>query len=166
MSGNVIGLLLLILLFYPEREVFYVWFPFVILLTTFGLGRRWGAVLVGALMPLIWQIELLQINGTTISSRKLGNPYALAISFSLAIFMTGVVAWLFEFAHRTAEHHLFASEQKLRLHIQQTPMAVITSSLEGIVTEWNPGAERMFGYLREEAHGFTFGEVDWHRARK
>ena len=110
-------------------------------------------------MPVVWQIELLQINGVTLSSRTLGNPYALAISFSLAIFMTGVVAWLFEFAHRTAEQRLFASEQKLRLHIQQTPLAVITSSLEGIVTEWNPGAERMFGYPREEAVGMSLEKL-------
>jgi PAS domain S-box-containing protein len=158
-SGNVMGLLVLILLFYPERAVFYVWFPFVILLTTFGLGRRWGAVLVGALIPVIWQIEMLQINGVTLSSRTLDNPYALALSFSLAIFLTGIVAWLFEFAHRTAEQRLFASEQKLRLHIQQTPLAVITSSLEGIVTEWNPGAERMFGYLREEAVGLSLEKL-------
>ncbi len=152
-SGNVMGLLVLILLYYPERAAFYVWFPFVILLTTFGLGRRWGAVLVGTLIPVIWQIELLQINGVSLTTRSLGNPYALGLSFSLALFMTGVVAWLFEFAHRTAEQRLFASEQKLRLHIQQTPLAVVTSSLDGIVTEWNPGAERMFGYMREEAVG-------------
>lgn len=151
--GNVMGLLVLTLFYYPDRAVFYVWFPFVILLTTFGLGRRWGAVLVGTLMPVIWQIELLDINNIAIPSRSLGNPYALAISFSLAMFMTGVVAWLFEFAHRTAELRLFASEQKLRLHIQQTPLAVVSTSLEGIVTEWNPGAERMFGYRRDEALG-------------
>jgi PAS domain S-box-containing protein len=158
-SGSVMGLLVMILLFYPERSVFYVWFPFVILLTTFGLGRRWGAVLVGVLMPMIWQIELLDINGVSLSSRMLGNPYAFAISFSLAIFMTGVVAWLFEFAHRAAEIRLFASEQKLRLHIQQTPLAVVTTSLEGVVTEWNPGAERMFGYAREEAMGMPLEQL-------
>jgi hypothetical protein len=90
-TGSVMALLVLILLFYPERAVFYVWFPFIILLTTFGLGRRWGAVLVGMLMPVVWQIELLQINGVTLSSRVLGNPYSLALSFSLAVFMTGVV---------------------------------------------------------------------------
>ena len=151
--GNMMGLLALILLFYPERAVFYIWFPFVILLATFGLGRRWGAVLVGTLVPLVWQIEMLQTSAVPLTIREIGNPFALAISFSIAIFMTGVVAWLFEFAHRTAELRLFASEQKLRLHIQQTPLAVIASSLEGIVTEWNPGAERMFGYLREEAVG-------------
>jgi PAS domain S-box-containing protein len=150
-AGCVLGLLVMILLFHPERMVFYVWFPFVILLATFGLGRRWGAVLVGILMPIIWQMELLQINGVVLSTRAMNNPYSLAISFSIAIFMTGVVAWLFEFAHRTAEQRLFASEQKLRLHIQQTPLAVITTSLDGVVLEWNPGAERMFGYPREEA---------------
>ncbi|MCC6457612.1 MAG: response regulator [Caldilineaceae bacterium] len=152
-SGNVIGLLGLVLFFYPDRAVFYVWFPFVILLTTFGLGRRWGAVLVGALVPVIWQIERLQIRNVELESVPLANPYSLALSFSMAIFMTGVVAWLFELAHRTAEQRLFASEQKLRLHIQQTPLAVITTSLDEKITEWNPGAERMFGYRRHEALG-------------
>jgi PAS domain S-box-containing protein len=158
-SGNVAALLVLILFFYPDRAVFYIWFPFVILLATFGLGRRWGAVLVGVIIPVIWQIELLQMSGVELSRRTLGNPLALSLSFSLAVFMTGVVAWLFEFAHRTAEQRLFASEQKLRLHVQQTPLAVITSSREGIVTEWNPGAERMFGYRRDEAVGLPLAKL-------
>jgi PAS domain S-box-containing protein len=158
-AGNLLGLLALIVLYYPQRAVFYVWFPFTILLTTFGLGRRWGAVLVGVLMPLIWQVELAQVHGLITSSQTLDSQFALPISFSLAMFMTGVLAWLFEFAHRTAQQRLFASEAKLRLHVQQTPLAVITSSLEGIVTEWNPGAERMFGYLREEALGHSLEKL-------
>jgi PAS domain S-box-containing protein len=158
-AGNVLGILVLIFLFYQDRIVFYVWFPFCILLATYALGRRWGAILAGALISSIWLIELLHLTGVQISGLTFGNPYAFPLSFSLALFMTGVVAWLFEFAHHTAEHRLFTSEQKLRLYVQQTPLAVVTSSLDGIVTEWNPGAERVFGYHREEALGCSLWEL-------
>ncbi len=58
-----------------------------------------------------------------------------------------------------AEQKLFASEQKLRLHVQQAPLAVVTCSLDGLVTEWNPGAERIFGYRRDEAMGRRLEEM-------
>ena len=158
-AGNVLGILVLIFLFYPDRIVFYVWFPFSILLATYALGRWWGAILAAALIASIWLIELLPLIGVQTSGLTFGNPYAFPLSFSLTLCMTGVVAWLFEFAHHTAEHRLFRSEQKLRLYVQQTPLAVVTSSLDGIVTEWNPGAERIFGYRREEALGCSLREL-------
>ncbi len=158
-SGNLIGLFALIILFYPDRASFYVWFPFVVVLTTFGLGRRSGAIVVGLLVPIVWQIELLQPSLLAFRDEEIANPYTMALSFSLSLFMTGVVAWLFEFAHRTAELRLFTSEQQFRLHIQQTPLAVISSSLDGIVTEWNPGAEHLFGYRRDEAVGVRLEEL-------
>ncbi|TQD23519.1 PAS domain S-box protein [Methanolobus vulcani] len=37
--------------------------------------------------------------------------------------------------------------------IQQSPFSVISTSLEGIITSWNKGAERIFGYTSEEALG-------------
>jgi PAS domain S-box-containing protein len=158
-GGMLIQLLFLMILFYPERALFYVWLPFSITLATFGLGRRWGAILVGILVPLIWQIELLQYRPLVLSQLDFGNPFGLSISLSLALFMTGVIAWLFEFTHRVAEKKLFASEQKLRLHVQQAPLAVVTCSLDGLVTEWNPGAERIFGFRREEALGRRLEEM-------
>src|ERR1019366_2409120 len=45
------------------------------------------------------------------------------------------------------------SRQKLALHVEQTPLAVIEFDLEGRVREWNPAAVTMFGYSREEAIG-------------
>ncbi len=45
------------------------------------------------------------------------------------------------------------SEQRLALHIEQTPLAYIewTTNLE--VQAWNPSAERIFGFSKEEALG-------------
>ncbi|HSB79385.1 MAG TPA: PAS domain S-box protein [Candidatus Methylomirabilis sp.] len=45
------------------------------------------------------------------------------------------------------------SEQKLALHVQQTPLAVIEWDTETRVVKWNPGAERVFGYTQAEALG-------------
>ncbi len=52
-----------------------------------------------------------------------------------------------------AEDALRASQQKLLLHVQQTPLAVIEWDLNFEVTEWNQAAEQIFGYSREEAMG-------------
>ncbi|MCT7949123.1 PAS domain S-box protein [Ancylothrix sp. C2] len=54
---------------------------------------------------------------------------------------------------KKAETAFTKQEQKLALHFQQTPLAVIEWSLAFEVTEWNPAAERIFGYTRTEALG-------------
>jgi PAS domain S-box-containing protein len=51
------------------------------------------------------------------------------------------------------EHDFKTQAQRWQLHIHQTPLAVIEWDLEGRVRSWNPAAERMFGYLAEEAIG-------------
>jgi PAS domain S-box-containing protein len=55
------------------------------------------------------------------------------------------------------------------LLLQQAPDAVIFADLEGIIREWNPAAERVFGHSRDEAIGQTldlivpdrFREAHW-----
>lgn len=54
---------------------------------------------------------------------------------------------------RAAQDVLRKSEQKLRLHAQQTPLAFIEWDLGFRAAEWYPAAERMFGYTRDEAIG-------------
>ena len=51
------------------------------------------------------------------------------------------------------EDALNESRQKLSLHIQQTPLAVIEWSTDFKVTEWNPAAEKIFGFTKKEAIG-------------
>jgi PAS domain S-box-containing protein len=46
-----------------------------------------------------------------------------------------------------------AQQQRLALHVQQTPLAVIEWDVGFRVTDWNPSAERIFGWSREEALG-------------
>jgi len=54
---------------------------------------------------------------------------------------------------RRAEKALELTLEKLALHVQQTPLAVIEFDLDGYIREWNPAAIKMFGYTREEAVG-------------
>jgi PAS domain S-box-containing protein len=56
-------------------------------------------------------------------------------------------------ARRQAEDELREASQKLKLHFEQTPMAVIEWDLNFRVTQWNPAAQMIFGFSREEAIG-------------
>ena len=66
---------------------------------------------------------------------------------------------------KRAEEELRLSRQLLALHVQQTPLAVVQFDLEGHVREWNPAAEKIFGYSPEEAIGrhwtFVVSESVW-----
>jgi PAS domain S-box-containing protein len=54
---------------------------------------------------------------------------------------------------KQTEADLEYSEQKRLFHIQQTPLAVIEWNLNREVVEWNPAAEKMFGYTKREVLG-------------
>ena len=54
---------------------------------------------------------------------------------------------------KQAEEALRASQKKLSLHIQQTLLGVIEYDTDFRIREWNPAAETIFGYTRDEALG-------------
>ncbi|WP_126453853.1 PAS domain S-box protein [Sulfuriflexus mobilis] len=54
---------------------------------------------------------------------------------------------------RQAEHSLYKYEQHMRLLVEKTPLAVIEWDADFRVREWNPSAEHIFGYTRNEVLG-------------
>jgi PAS domain S-box-containing protein len=54
---------------------------------------------------------------------------------------------------RQAEEALRQSAQRMRLHIEQTPLAVIEWDTDFRVLQWNPAAEKIFGFTADEAIG-------------
>ena len=54
---------------------------------------------------------------------------------------------------KRAEEEIHKSEQRLRVHVEHTPLAVIEWDLDFRVVAWNAAAERLFGFSREKAMG-------------
>lgn len=57
-------------------------------------------------------------------------------------------------SRRRAEQQLRAGEERMRLIVDSTrDYAILTQSLDGLITSWNAGAERIFGYSEHEMLG-------------
>jgi PAS domain S-box-containing protein len=54
---------------------------------------------------------------------------------------------------KSSEGELQMSRQRLLLHVQQTPLAVVEFDIAGTISDWNPAAEKIFGYTQKEALG-------------
>jgi PAS domain S-box-containing protein len=66
---------------------------------------------------------------------------------------------------RKTEEALRESERRMKVHVESSPIAAIEWDSDLKVTRWNPAAEKIFGYAREDALGrhisFLFaGKVD------
>ncbi len=48
------------------------------------------------------------------------------------------------------EEEVRRAEQRLLLHVDQSPLAVIEMDLDFKITEWNPAAEKLFGFTKTE----------------
>jgi len=56
-------------------------------------------------------------------------------------------------ARAQAQSALQASERRLALHVRRSPLAVVGFDPTGAIVEWNPAAERTFGWPEREAMG-------------
>ena len=64
-----------------------------------------------------------------------------------------------ELQRTIADEELLRTQKKLSLHVQQTPLGVIEWDKDFKVVDWNPGAEKIFGYSRQEAIGKTGSQL-------
>jgi PAS domain S-box-containing protein len=60
---------------------------------------------------------------------------------------------------RQAEHAALASEARTRAIVEMAPDCIISMDASGLVTEFNPAAERTFGYTRAQAIGQPVAEL-------
>ncbi|MEO5359890.1 MAG: PAS domain S-box protein [Nitrospirota bacterium] len=62
-------------------------------------------------------------------------------------------------ARKQIDDALAKSQRRLSLLVENSPLAIIEWGLGSKVVAWNPAAERIFGYTREEAMGRTAAEL-------
>lgn len=60
---------------------------------------------------------------------------------------------------KNAINALEFSQKRLQDHLDQTPLAAMMWDTQGVTVEWNPAAEKMFGYSRMEAVGRHFTDL-------
>ena len=98
----------------------------------------------------------------TIAVRKDGTEFAIEVNVAVGLrneekVFVAVMRDISE--HREVVERLNDALQRLRFHIERMPLGYIVWDADFRVTEWNPAAEKIFGYRKVEALGKTAHEL-------
>ncbi len=100
--------------------------------------------------------EVKSIQYTFKAVRKDGSVIDVEVKGSSMMFngKISIIGTLQDITERLkAEQELRNSRQKMLLHVERTPLAVIEWDMNFSINEWNESAERIFGWKREEVIG-------------
>ena len=111
-----------------------------------------------------WVVILMALASGGFLVTSLHGTAALVVSLIISALLTTIELAADAFAaaavsqslEKATTDALVHTEQKLHLHIEQTPLGVIEMDLEGRLLEWNTAAERIFGFSRGEVIGKDF----------
>ncbi|HEX2997692.1 MAG TPA: PAS domain S-box protein [Anaerolineales bacterium] len=94
--------------------------------------------------------------------RKDGSRVPLLLTMSKLPGRDEHIAFIMDITERKrTENALTQALQELRMHIDNSPLAVIAFDPEFRVTEWSAGAERMFGWSAEEVLNKRIPDLHW-----
>ncbi len=125
----------------------------------FFASRGWGPAAVSGLSRLVdmpvygrtWEVET-RATPTFVAELNLSSPRTLTGSGILFSALLAVLAYLYAQSTQR-ELEVRAEQSRMAALIESSSDAIIGETLEGIITDFNPAAERLFGRSREEALG-------------
>jgi len=136
-------------------------------------GPRAQMLKIAIIAPLVWIATRIGLRGTAAAlvvvaifvivgvQRHVGNvvhasdipQIAVLQAFLWVVGLTSLTVARSISSQRVAQGASREADQKLRLHFEQSPIAVIEWDLDFRVTRWNPSARTIFGFSEEEAVG-------------
>lgn len=99
-----------------------------------------------------WQLAALPVAGWGATRLPLGAAEASGI-------VAAALLALLAFAYHRGRSALVAKERRLRTFLETTRDGVIIIDEHGMVREFNPAAEQLFGYVRAEVVGATVNRL-------
>jgi PAS domain S-box-containing protein len=75
------------------------------------------------------------------------------IIFSAVIWINAISINRAETKRKLAEENFRKSQERIRAIVESSDDAIISKTLDGVITSWNRGAEKLFGYSAQEAIG-------------
>ena len=105
-------------------------------------------------------------SGELIHTRKDGTRLTLSSRWSVKLDSQGEVAAILESnrditEYKNALNALRETEQRLRFHLENTPLAVIEWGSDFRLTRWSGDAERIFGWSADEVLGKQISDFRW-----
>ncbi|MCL5230659.1 PAS domain S-box protein [Pseudomonas sp. In614] len=100
-----------------------------------------------------WQIEL-GANPLFIQRLHQVSPTVVMLMGGLLTFLLATLAGVMNVS-RQRRQQIFTEQARLAAIVESSADGIIGKTLDGIVTNWNKGAEHLFGYTAEEAVGHT-----------
>ena len=139
-----------VVLGHEPGDIFALWYVWVGLYAFFFFGRRAGIAQI-ALIGACYAWALTQEVQT--------SPVARWVMMVGTIAIGGLLVDILATRLRGAARASGESEQKVRSIVESATEAFLSVDSESRIIDWNPAAERMFGYSREDAIGRSVDDL-------
>lgn len=101
----------------------------------------------------LWRLEMQALDNARSHLHLLSPIWVLGIGAVISILLAALIAKVVENHWQKMETE--SVRRRMVALVETTPDGVVTTDLQGRITDWNDGAEHLFGYNRDEVLGKT-----------